>query len=700
MANDIFIDFEKFRPGLYVLDDTTKAPIGSARLMENMEVTDRGGISPRPGTEVLGAYASSSSYGIRGAFNFVKSFAQEQIIMRGLGTNLEVYSKNYPGAGWFTLMPGFTAGQEFGFATSLVNTDDTDYVVFCNRYEPYMRWNGALTVLTVDLVGGETELTVDSTITPEIYQSTTATSSSSTTLTVTGIGWAASSWNGLYVHIVGTGQISLITDTTDDTITFNDLLVDPGAVAFEIRKLIFSGTAGNLIYAGTEMAFTDIPTSTTITVASAIPALSGTGLAESPEEFTAAPRGNRLTNYLSRIIVGNVRSAVARGNGGALQGYASGGSVFVSNIKDPTDFSYDADRVAGQGDIIAMPYGGGEITDVMAQEDTFYVSKPNYLESIQYTQDANDTADRTPLKSGIGSIGKLIRGIDDIYFVTSDNKFMSIGRIETKDRLPETDNIGFQIKRLLDTYGALDVCGIEHKDKIYLSLRSDPNNDTNDITIVYNRQFESYDGIWNIGASAFFEWGDNNDLYYAEANSGNVYQMLVGTADVAGPSRFPVTSLYLSNAINLAPKIRAKKQFVTSDSQAVNSLYFEGYIRDGTTINFTFYLDFQSSPAISFNFNTVNGSSTFDDTVTGAFLGSTPITLRPMGSISSSDVVDDDGRRHFSFRVYFPFQYAQYFSVGFGSSGPDVDYEIIRYGMSVMQDVTWDPGKIVPISSN
>ena len=698
MATDIFIDFEKFRPGLFMLDDTTKAPPGSARLMENMQVTDRGGISPRPGTEVLSTYNSTLTYGIKGVYNFKKSFAQEEIIMRGLGTEVQVYSKNFPECGWFTLKANFTAGQEFGFATSLVNTDANDYVVFCNRYEEYMRWNGALTKITVPLVGGETDITVDSTIAPEIYQSKTATASSATTLTVASVGWANDQWNGLYVHIISTGDIRKITATTTDTITFDTLGSDPGSVPFEIRRLIFTDNSGTIIYNGTEIAFTSVNTSTTIQVASANAAPSGTGLCESPVVYPAAPRGNRLTNYMSRIIVGNVRSAIARDSGGALAGYASGGSIFVSQIKDPTDFSYTATRVAGEGDIIAMPYGGGEITDVMAQEDTFYASKPNYLEAIQYSQDVNDLAVRQPLKSGIGSIGKLIRGIDDIYFITSDNKFMTIGRVKTKDRLPETANIGFQIKRLLDTYGAVDVCGIEHKDKIYLSLKSDPNNDANDITIVYNRQYNSYDGVWNIGASGFFEWGDNNDLYYAEANSGNVYRMLAGDTDVAGTSRYAISSSYLSNMINLSPKIH--KRQTTSNSQAVNSLYFEGYIRDGTTINFQLYTDFGTTPAISFNFNTENGSSTIDETITGAFLGSTPLMLRPMGALSDTGDVDSEGRRHFSFRVYFPFQYGSYFSVGWSSFGTDFNYEIIRYGLSAMNDVSWDPGKVLPINNS
>ena len=41
---EVFIDMEKFKLGFYALEDTTKAPFGSARTMTNCQVTDRGGM--------------------------------------------------------------------------------------------------------------------------------------------------------------------------------------------------------------------------------------------------------------------------------------------------------------------------------------------------------------------------------------------------------------------------------------------------------------------------------------------------------------------------------------------------------------------------------------------------------------------------------------------------------------------------------
>ena len=138
---DIYIDFETFKLGLYALEDTTKAPLGSARTMKNMVITDRGGVGPRPGTTLLGT-KNTNGNGIRGLYNFRKSFGTDEFLLKTYDDELEVYSKNHTEAGWSRIKNGFTANKEFGFVTSLVNEDNQDYCIFCNRFEPYQTWRG------------------------------------------------------------------------------------------------------------------------------------------------------------------------------------------------------------------------------------------------------------------------------------------------------------------------------------------------------------------------------------------------------------------------------------------------------------------------------------------------------------------------------------------------------------------------------
>lgn len=223
---EVFIDMEKFKLGFYALEDTTKAPFGSARTMTNCQVTDRGGISPRPGTELLGTY-NTAGFGIKGFYNFRKSFDSDEILIKTYDTYMEAYSKNKT-TDWFRVKTDFTSDKEFGFVTSLVNNDKQDYTIFNNRYEEYMRWSASITLLDGALVGAETNVQVDSLLTDEIFLSATATSNSATTVDVSTANWAASQFIGFYIYFPSTGKIRLISANTSSQITFATLGSDPG----------------------------------------------------------------------------------------------------------------------------------------------------------------------------------------------------------------------------------------------------------------------------------------------------------------------------------------------------------------------------------------------------------------------------------------------------------------------------------------
>ena len=100
MAKDILLDLEKFKLGFYALEDTTKAPFGSLRIMKNAIVTDRGGLAPRPGVTLLGSSNSSSSK-IKGFYTYKRSFGTNEILIKNYDDEMEGYSKNHPTVGWF-----------------------------------------------------------------------------------------------------------------------------------------------------------------------------------------------------------------------------------------------------------------------------------------------------------------------------------------------------------------------------------------------------------------------------------------------------------------------------------------------------------------------------------------------------------------------------------------------------------------------
>lgn len=683
MAHDRIIDINFSKYGFRSEEDTTSAPIGSLRKMVNAQITTRGGLAPRLGTVLLGT-SNTSTQPIRGFYNFRKSMGSDELLVKTYDDEVEFISKNYESAGWTRLKNGFTIGQEFGFMTSLVNTDNQDYVVFCNRYEPYQRWTGAVAQLNGALVGGETVITVDSTLLADVYESKTASASSATTLDISPAAWAASQWTNFYVRItsgVHNGKVRLITATTTTQITFDTLGSDPVTPTFEIRKLAFPAT-GTLIYAGTTIAYTAIQTSTTFTVASAHAAANSSLVTLVTTEYPAAPRGNRLTNYLGRVVVGNVRSALARDSGGALSGYSSAGSVFVSKLSNPFDFGFSATRIAGEGDIIAMPYGGGDVTDVSYQEDTAYSFKERYIEAIKYSQDTNDLAVREPLKAGIGSVGKTLKGADDIYFFTPSKQLTTIGRVKLKDIKPATLNIGESIKRFLETCVVDDLGrGIEIAERAYFPLKSNSTVTRNDIVIVYNRDKRVFEGIWDIGAFAFEKW--NDAYYYAQSNGANVYKLFQNHSDVEGTERFGINFEVATHFFNLT----ASHGYL----QAMSGIVLEGYIAGGATFNFSVTGDFATASFLSGTF-AFTETGLLDGNTSQAFLGNGPLAINPLG-VSLSDP-DADGRRHFQWRQYFPFQYKNHYSVGITASSPDNDFEIIRAGLIMKEDVSVAVNKI------
>jgi len=737
MSKVLTISQDNFKLGLRNLEDDTKAPLGSARYMLNCQISDRGGITTRPGTALLGTVNTSSSP-IKGVFNFKKSQGSAEIPIKAYATYLEYYHAT---AGWTKLKTGFTTEQEFGFTSSLVNTSNEDYVYFCNRTEEYQRWRGAITLLNGALSGGETTITVDSTLKDNVYYSGTATSNGATSVTVSTATWATDMWKNFVVHIVGTGKVRRITGNTTTVLTFDTLGSGPGNVAFEIRQLAFplynvgtvatngsttlTGTGTNflsvyrtgdsiyvdgetvrtvdavasdtsltvtstfsttasslkhkgktqIIYADTVIEYTNIDLATTFTVGSAHAGSDNIAVTIVPQVFNAAPRGNRLENLMGRVYVGNVRSAVSRDSAGALQGSDQAGSVFVSKLLDPSKFTFSATRIAGEGDIINMPYGGGEVTDLKAQESSMYAFKKGYIESITYSQDANDFAVRTPLKTGKGSVGKVIKGTDDLYFMTIDKQLTSLGRVKTKDILPQTENIGLPIKRLLESYDHTDFNGIEFNNRIYTCHRTSSDETYNNVILVYNKQTKSFEGSWTLPAGYFFEY--LNDLYYAESNGANVWKMLTGKSDVQSSTvKYPVTSEWRSSFFNVLP--------IKQNIQGVNSIALEGYITSNTSFTFSLYKDFSDDAVISFTFNGTEDPSILGDTL-NRFMGSTSLSLQPLGTISNPD---GSGKRRFQIICYFPYIYGQTFSTGISSSGKDMDWEIIRISLGLKEDIS------------
>jgi len=673
------ISQDNFKYGLQLLTDDSKAPLGSAREMVNTLISDRGGITTRPGTILLGTY-NSSLLPVRGLYNFKKSKDLPDILMKTYDDKVEYL---YPSTQvWDKLKSGFTSDKEFGFTYSLVNTESDDFAYFCNRYEEYQRWRGVYTQLDGALVGAETNVQVDSLLTDPIYYSDTATSNSATTVTVSTANFAVDGFKNFYIYFPSTGKIRLISSNTATVITFTTLGVGPGNIAFQLKMLNFPAT-GSIIYNGTVIAYTAPDVYNKFPVSSAHVGVDNAPVALIAEVFPSAPRGNRMDTLRRRVYVGNVRSALSRDSSGNLQGTTQSGAVYVSKQNDPSSFTFSATRVAGEGAILGVPYGGGEVTDMKGFENEMAMYKKDYIELIKFTEDTNDTALETPLKTGVGSVGKVIKGTDDHYFMTPDKKYTSLGRVRQKDTTPQSENMGYVIKRLLDTYNNDSFSGIEFNNRIFSAHKSSNTITNNDVMLVFNKQTKSFEGIWTIGANNLETHKGVSDkapgLVYGESNGANIWKMFqTRKSDIRGTSILPYTASWQSNFFNILP--------IKSNIQSINSIAVEGYISAGTTFTYELFKNFETDSTYSFTFGGTETQFLQGAGNLASFFGSDPFGTVPIGSISG--VADEDGRYRFSFIVYFPYQHAQYLSSKISSSGKDQDWEVERISYGLREDIS------------
>lgn len=736
MSKDNFVIIREFNKGWQKKLDETRIPLGAAQESTNVIITERGGISPRPG-EVLIGTASSGTGGIQSMHSFKKTY-DDDILIKSYDTKLEYY--NNVVSDWCLLKSGYQNAKKFGFKEHTIDGDALDWLYFGNGVDSYSRWGGYESKITSALVGGETTIPVETTLLDTVIWSGTASSCTTTTITVPEGTWAASAWNQYYVRITNganAGQISLIRGTTGTTITFFTLAGLSGTPTFEIRRLavpcsFYRATASSVStttinvagtpwiaseWIGSYVAITDganartvrqITANTTSQITFAtVTGLSGTPTFEIQQESTYhIPRqlayGTSTVTYTAvpTDTSFTVNSAVAcaddtgvtvtpqefpenpRGNileTSIAQMFVGGvpsayTTIFRSHLTDATDFTQSSPRDPSEGDIVYFPYSGHRITDIKSQENLLYVFKRDSIESLTYTQDELDIAQINSIVNGVnvGTEGKAWRMDNDIAFVTPDKRITSIGRVKLNDNRPQVTNIADSIMRAMDEYGVDNSYGEEYRDRAFICLKSSPDVASNDILLVRNKDLAAWEGIWQIASNVVV--AHNGKLYYGSSYSADVYEMLVGVNKVKGSDVFPVTSSWWSGYIN-----RNGSGFYLNE---IACLSVEGYITSGTTINFNLYKDFAELP---FQQLSISGLETdFQDGLpTFSLLGGDPLGMEPLGASSVVGEPDPDGRRHFIAFLDFPITPVEYISVEVASSGLAQSYEIIALGLGL-----------------
>lgn len=671
--SSVNLTIKDMEAGLRVRKDSTNEPAGSFRILRNARITERGGIAKRQGISVIGDYDASGS-SVNGLYTYEKADGTK-ILVKQKGT-----VHQYLDTTWEEFETGLTA-SDTDYAPHIVNNDADDYLYITSRENGYRRWKGWFDRTTALLSGGETEIPVTSTLKADIYFSGTADSVTTTTVDLgASTPWATDQWNGFYVRITSgaqSGKVSKISDTDSNTITFASITGLSGTPTFEIRLLDVPDT-GTILVGGTSVAYTGVTNDDSLTVASAPAATSGSPVVLVTDTYPAAPKGAALAVWLVKMIVANIKSAITKDGVGNTVATAVSRAVYVSKDGDATDFSFNVPRAASEGDILEFAYGGGKVLDVVEQEDKFYAGTPNYIEAIDYTQaiDATgsptDLAQREPLKPGIGITGRFVKGKDDVYLCTPSGEITSIGRLANADSKPQSLDIGFPIRRLLENRVNDEFDGIEWFNRIHFCQKVDSNSEFNDRVLVYNRGTKSFEGDWVLPANKFCVW--NGKPAFGTSNGANVMQMYTGESDVWNGVSYAITSSAKSNWMNITTS--------KMEDQSITGFHVSGYIRGNSAATYYLYTDYSDTPVVTINFSGTETDYIYSTNISGA-LGELPLGQEPMASI---DEADAEGFRRFRFTVWFPDIYANAFSWGWQSSGKDEYIETNQIGVSVSSD--------------
>jgi len=631
--------------------DPSKIPKGAALEMRNCIITDRDGIAPRPGTLLMGASDNSGTACVSGFVHRDRS--GNETPMRTSGTILEIWNETVDT--WFTLKSGFTSAQEFGFADHSVNTDATDYNYFCNAVDPYQRWRGYHSLITSALVGAETTIPVSTTLLDDVFYTGTASAVTTTTVTIATSSWATDLWNTFYVRITNgasQGKISLISATTATQITFTAIAGLAGTPTFEIRKLAVP-TTGTLIYGGTTIAYTAVPTDASFTVGSAHAAADNTPIALVPEEIltNGVPRGNRL-------IVDNTRMFVA----GVI---GNGPSTYYSKIANAGSFSFSSPRIATDGGVIDTPEGGGKIRDLVAQEDVIYILKNGIVKTVTFTQDGNDLPQIQPLveSNRVSVVGRVFKTANDVYFATQDNSITSLGRLPNLDQNTRAFDISYDVKKGVSLMDFSNFRGIEYQDRSIMSCKETEDSTSNDVCVVFNSQRQRWEGVWDLDAADFFTY--QSVPHFVSSSSKETYKMFEGIDKDKAGVHYPVNSFWKSGYLNYTK--------TGINLQELYSIIVSGWISSNTTLTFDLTYDFGNSADVtSWEFSGVESDYIFGEPVYNV-LGQFPLGVVPLGMIGEEIL---DNKRKFLVIFNVPAKQHHWFQFGFGSNGLGQDWEI------------------------
>lgn len=584
-SQENFLLEELFTSGFHNKLQPDEVPVGAAIIQSfNMTIDDDGKWMTRPGTKYLGTLADPTY--ITGACTSSSRLRRRDgveipVIAHGTTTrylnpdqNRDPLNPEHVGTpDWVLFETGFTNMAPFGFAANDISTNNLNTLIFCNARENYRIWVGAIDVLSS-------------------WTSTTMTTASST-----GVASGLFAASGTII-VSNKNKQRQFTYSGITASTFTGVSPDPN-----------TGFGDGELFVGDE------------------------GITQLPTQYSGAPKGNVLmcTNN-ARVLVANVLNATSNEPGG--------GQVYGSKVEDPTDFTFSTPRQPGDGFIVSYSQGGGTVTGLSQKENVNYIFKPETIQTMSFSTDGNDFVIQQPLTSydertsadeGAVSALAVFRSENTIVFVTPTNVVNTVNRIQNIDYV-QTLPISDAIKDTVDT-AVFDsqTAGIGYRGRMFISCKSSNQTDFNDMVLVYNLRYHSWEApYFGLSIASWFVY--NQNLYGCMATSPDVIQMMTGTTDYMSTTSVgsPIDCQLTLGFRNFGSKDKQKE---------FDQYYIEGLMQQSGTVNFAITYDDGNTVRTGTLTGTEQGFF-FNNTTDGAF-GLNPFGIQTFGPqvIPGTDVI-------------------------------------------------------------
>ena len=662
--------------------DRDVVKVSSANAVDgfNVDITPSGSIKSAPQYELVGTDGGVGSSPITSSF-LLKTRYNESTEIFHSGTSL--YYWNSKTLDYATLKSGLSDGAFFTFVQSSENTDFNDFAYFGNGIDNDMRWNGAHDKLQTSLSGAVTELEISSSVfTSTVHVSGTATSCTTTTITLSTANWGTNVFTNFYVEIIdgaNAGKIAKISSNTSTTLTFGTISGLSGTPQFKIRTLRFSDT-GTLLVGSQEIAYTGYTSSTKFTISGSYTIAANTAVAQTVTEYPSNPKGNiMLMKDGYRLVASTMNSTIYR-----------------SRVFQHDNFTLSSPRQPGQGDILDVVEGTGNLTGLVNWKGYFLAVKKDLVKPYSYTAynqasgatDGNDVVSssaedtrQAPLIGGSYPLGTFEIDNAVVSCITGRGFRLLVAGSSTAGT--SSDELSRDISDVANLYVSDKAAGKQHLDTLWIATKTNESSSANDLVVSFNLK----SGRWNLprlgwSFSSFFE--KDGSLYATSAQKRAVFKLNETlNLDMNDGENYTNQTLVVSGAMRGTTTPGKRSNFAHQ--------YIRGRMNLATELTVTRILEIngalsEEAARISYSLNP-NCFQVVDDT---AFLGSDELGRHPLGSAGSRTSNDFTDMYPFIAYIEWKPKTVNEWQIAFSTDGAGQEFEILEEGFNTSEEPTID----------